>query len=453
MKGEKKSVEFTRFDCEARGEETRGAVGGARTGSLFGSAGKALHAYESFGCDLRGGVLRAGLGVEARKLPSGAGEFERVGVREILCIDDCFARGEQCWLVRYDGGAMELYTPEGVLEIEGDFSARAAAILPLEAGVSVPIVRSGQRLFRVGVSGKLVELDAVCDGPFCYFRDRLFYGKDGEVIGYSAPAEPFSFAHTADDGGEIALIDEGGEIVALAGHGDAVYALRSHSIRRLVAVGAARDFRVESVAYGGGAIEGGSVAAAGDGLWFAATDGVYRADGRKCERIAEGVLPRGAESVVGVVGAEGYFLSYRVDGQDECALVAENGAFYRMRGVRALGRVGEDMLGVCGESIVAFCVGGEPADEAEFVFNASLPLGNHAEKTVTGVTICGDGGVEVEISSERKCEKRCVQTVRGAGRVKLAVKGREFSCKMRLSGSACVRSMCVEYQEWKGVKA
>ena len=441
---ERKSVEFVRFADVASGGVA------SKNG-----AGKTLYAYECVGCDVSRGDLRIGLGMAARVLPSGVGSFARGDVREILAIDDCFFAGERAWLVRYGGGVAELYTESGAMELEGEFFGRAAAILPMAAGVNVPLVKAGQTLYKVGASGKMQALDGVFDGPFCYFHDRVFACKDGETIAYSAPAEPLNFAHSADDAGEITLLDGCGAIVALAALGDAVCAFRLRSISKLVALGAARDFCVEQVAYGGGAIFPESVVQVNDALWFAAADGVYRFDGNTCVRLADacdlfGVADAAnVTNVTAVSGVEGYYLSFVTPSGEMCVLVRENGARERFCGVRVLGRVGDETLGVCGQDLVAFCQGGEAAQE-EQLFRANLPLGD-GEKTVLGVTVQGEGCVDVEVRSERTYQRKRVEMNQGVGCAKLAVKGEMFACSLRLSPKARVRTLTIVYQAWKGV--
>ena len=332
MRSEKKSVEFTRFFVVPSVAVSAEKVGGG---------GKALLAFESVGCDVSGGGLRAGLCGSSLEMLGGV-EIAREDVMEVMGIDDCFWPGDYGWLVRYDGGNMELYMPDGMTEIEGDFCAPSVAVLPRSAGVNVPIVKKGHALYLLSGSGNLTALGVECSGPFCYFRDRVFYCKNGETIGYSAPGEPLEFGHSADDAGEITLMDEGGDIVALSGFGNALYAVRERSVSRLVAVGAARDFRLERIAYDGGDIFASSVAQVGGALWFAARDGIYRCEGEKCVRITAELALRGANDVTAYVGAEGYLLSYTKEGVDWCVVVAESGVCYEINGVRAIGKIGDE---------------------------------------------------------------------------------------------------------------
>ena len=432
----KKRKEFCRFACG--GEERKQT-----------EDGKTLVANSSFGCDLRGGKLRCGVGARRLHLPSGDIKFERADVAHVTYIPDCYEKDKDGWAVAYYDGTVQLHMPQEKLEFNGYQDVRVVAV-PTGAGVNVPVLQGKAGLVRLNRDGSIERIaETACGKAACYFRDRFFYLSAPETIRYSAPTQPFSFADSADDSGEICLVD-GGDVLRLLPMKDAIYVIKENAILRFVAVGAARDFRVETVGYGGGTIVGESVAALNGAILFVAKDGVYRFDGSKCARLTG--FPREAYGdYFGVSDGCNYYLSYATEADVNTWVLNADGEGYYLPRLRVLGEIGGEIVAIYGDEALALSGGEEDClGLGIFTFNAYLPLGNGEEKTVTGVSVYGVGDVEIEVKSERKNEKRRVAMVGGVGGARLAVKGKEFFCVLRLSPKTCVEKIAFAYQTLEG---
>lgn len=425
------------------------------SGNRAGAAG-ALTAFESRNCYVKDGVLWAGVGampaIELGGVWARLQGLNASDIVDVVWVYDWLSHGTNGWLVRTSGGETVFYGNGGTIAFDRAFVDAKAVLIPVSDGVNELAFVCRDGVYRLGLGGTAQRIDEANpdSAVACYARDRLFYLAAAETIGYSAPIEATDFTPSADDAGAVEL-GEGGEILQLIPFDGAVCVLRKQSINRLIAVGAARDFRVETVTYSGGELIGGTGAIVGNQLFFAAADGVYRFDGNTCKRATDGLPKQAIGEFVAAADGEHYYLSYRTETGREMLVIDEDGEGYFAFGIQPLGNVRGVAIGVIGQQLYAIQAGAEWIGEGETrYFNAYLPLGNGEEKTVTGVTVYGAGGVGVAIESERLARQASVTAAHGVGRVNLAVKGKEFWCRLTLGKDARIEGIAVDDQPMKG---
>ncbi len=119
----------------------------------------------------------------------------------------------------------------------------------------------------------------------CFYKHRLFLAEEQNVLLYSAPEDIMNFEQSLDGGGRISFPNAGGNIVGLKAFQEALYVFFDRGILRVEIKGNPKDFVAKSIDYGGGNIFARTICVCGESIIFMASDGAYRLDGKKVERL------------------------------------------------------------------------------------------------------------------------------------------------------------------------
>ena len=309
-------------------------------------------------------------------------------------------------------------------------------------GENAALVVSGEQgAYLVFPSGAVERLSGKRALPYAVtFHDRLFFAVAGGKIAYGDAGQLNGWTSSADGAGEIELAQEGGETVGLAVLKERLYVFRQRGIACMDARGAGRDFTVEYLPYGGGRIVGDSVCPCGRYVLFLATDGVYRFDGNRAERICEFPANDVDEFVAVGAGADGgyYYLSYGSAGgkRKTLAVNAEEKTAYTLFAVDGLTSFADRCYGVAGgELIILQRFGALPFGARRFSLTESA-FGSLKEKTAVGVRLNGKGVAAVRLCSERGAQEREISMEKGVGEGKFSLKGKRFSVEFLLQDNA-----------------
>lgn len=280
-----------------------------------------------------------------------------------------------------------------------------------------------------------------------FFHGRIFF-VDGVSIRYTAPFQFEVYEESADEGGRVELGAEGGAIVALVAVGEKLFAVRERAILEISAFGAAREFSVKTIAYGGGDIQKGSVCGVGESLVFLSSDGVYRFLDGKFVKLLSGLPSRFLESekVVASTAENKYRLAYTLQGGEEKVLVVdvEEGSAYFSFGLCGV-HGGGQTVGMHGETLYRVGFGGElPQGEECYALSKNLDFGESGEKVLRRLSFVGGGNVEVAVRSIRG-EKRAILSLKPSAVFEFALKGKEFEMEFHLGKGAFVESLEAEY--------
>lgn len=307
-KGKKKKVRITKFNAY---------LGMGNDG--FGADEGVLNAVESLNCDCADGELGTGLGIRVCtdrvgrtiQTPTGAAEVKRIypvalktesGYKETVCI--VTADGALCV---YDDG-------EGAFKEKAYVAADAVAVTAMDGELEAKTVFMGEggAVVYDSAGARFVGPEGVTNAG-CVCGNRLFMAVSPFSVAYSEPLNVENFTASIDDGGVIRFPTEFGKILSLVAVEEYVYVVYERGVSRLKTAGAAREFRLEKLAYDGGSILAGSAANFGGALTFLAEDGGYRAQGNRLERAWKKtlILPlRGGQVCDHVVSDGAYLIRY-----------------------------------------------------------------------------------------------------------------------------------------------
>ncbi|MBQ8885813.1 MAG: hypothetical protein IJY62_05555 [Clostridia bacterium] len=240
----------------------------------------------------------------------------------------------------------------------------------------------------------------------CVFHDRLFFASKGCKLRFCAPLAPTVWEADSHESGALSLSREWGEIVGLAALKERLYVFFARGIARLDARGAAKDFVLERLSYGGGEIFPCSVGEVDGRVYFLATDGVYRFDGDRAQRAFEpfGVAPKKEGQVCDYTVFEGrYFLDYTaVDGSKKRLVVdgRSGEAFFMTATPTGISGTNGRLLCFYEDTVCAFSEN-EPLPEGEkcFLKKGYTDFGIRGRKLLRSARIKGRGNVRFEVSN------------------------------------------------------
>lgn len=428
---------------------------------LFEGAGNdVLFSRDSINCDCRDGALRAGIGIRPYQTPSKGNPvaLEQASVSEVRSFrrlaEDGTAVVEQLGVTAGDGN-FYLYAEDGATVLAKlSVGTRAGAVTALS--VAEPTAA------RLIVSGELGTYVMKFDGTeqtalfedtgraICSCRNRVFVGGKGGVLYYSDPMTPWNFTESIDGAGKIRFLQDHGEIVALKRLGEDVYVFFERAILRMEVAGSAREFRLSTVPYNGCNIFGDSVGAAGEYLFFLATDGMYRTDGKTVKKICENlsIKPNRAGQVCDQAVFDGkYVLRYKETSNKMRQLVidadGESGYFSTVReglcenGGVALCRYQGMVYKVESDGLIS------TGDAARF-HTVDMDFGNRGRKTLTKLRFEGEVGMRLLVECDGHSLQRTVAFSDGVAEVELCVRGEKFSFTFELYTGAVLRKMEAE---------
>lgn len=427
---------------------------------LFGEIGReTLRGMDSMNCDLRDGVLQTGLGVLPYTLkdgskPSLAALTSRVdGLFSVDVMDSLSAAvyTEDLFLVTEDG---KLWAFGGT-----GFLGGALVGANVSAATAVDKSSGEQRTIFAGSTRSFLVFDGIIQGvalpntraAICAWNNRIFIGTKVFKVAYSAPERAFTFAsETIDDSGTLYLPSDRGDVVALRTFQGMVYIFCERGIFRLKADGAARDFQLTAIEYGGGKIFGKTVGNCGDVIFFLAEDGLYRMRGDVVKRVCKHLPIRPKESGEfcnhGVAGDDFLVRYVEVSGKRRTLVVDSEGKDgYFTSHFEGLGEHNGKTLCRYLDTVGMISPNGVlPTGGTYYFLSEKVDLGSRDRKTLTGLYFKGSGSFTCEVIADGKSYSQSLYFVNGAAVFNKALRGTEFQFRFTLSKGASIRSMTAE---------
>lgn len=417
---------------------------------------------EGINCDFSKGNISVGLGAEQLKNVRGVelvAEFsddEPASVCVYFEHEELETGASVCALLK--DGRLLFYNASGrTFSVAGEEFPKNSLLLPVyQKGVPAAIAVIGERGVRVAYpSGEItVMYEKAVSSVAAFYHGRIFF-TDGFTVRYGAPFVFDDYEEDADGAGAIELGSEGGELVALVSVGEKLFVVRQHGLAEISAVGAAREFAVKRIAYGGGEIKKGGVCAVRERLIFLASDGVYRYLQGEFTKLVSGKLEDLDEEKAIAASAAGdkYRLAYTDKNAKKKALVVdgEDGSCYLSFVLYGL-QNGSFTAGI--RSCRFFKAADKvelPSDEECYARVFKVDFGESGEKVVRKISCIGRGKVALTISSNRG-EKKGELVLTPKDSMQFALKGREFDIEISLQNGAVIERIEVEYDLIGGVK-
>ncbi len=219
------------------------------------------------------------------EFPAGIGKILRAATPgEVADVkyEDAVAVTEDLSVYRYEPNT-EVYT-----KLSGITLTCVPNIVPyLSAENDEYAVLFGGVVAGVRAGGIVKKFASACYKNFgCAAFDRLFFASDEKTVKYSGVLAPADQADSADEGGYLVLA-AGSAMRGMCAFKKHVYVFFEREIFRIDARGAARDFSVEKLAYGGGPIYENSAFDCGNKLCFTTDEGIYAFDGTAFENVTK----------------------------------------------------------------------------------------------------------------------------------------------------------------------
>ncbi len=425
--------------------------------SLQGEKGKGLLvAKSSINCDCRGGKLR--------KAPAGAPCLKEDGTLRVCNVSDVV----RIYLLKeYDatnGSYVERFAVLGktglffiqMLDTQG-FTLHMGGIAGAEA---VRVADGNKRSKIVFISGsacmfldsnyvrRAVTLENTCKtGTF--FKHRLFVGVKPAGLACNAPGNELDFTQSVHGGGLLHFPCVGGEIVSVRAFGDKLYVFFEYGILRLTIGGAIKDFKAEEVEYVGGKIYGRTVCVLNNAIFFMASDGLYRFDGKAVNRLFSDFVQLPQEETFyesGVAYLDKALLRYMtVDGYKTLAVYEDGKDCFYMDGLNALsGEDGSRCLFINESNLICqLTEDGKIGGKGEFS-GAETDFGISGRKTLTKLSFTGKGNVSMTVENGGRTFTRSLAFEEGRAEVKLSERGEKFTFYFTLSRGSEISSAVAE---------
>lgn len=300
--------------------------------------------------------------------------------------------------------------------------------------------------------GTMYKLDEPTNAAVCWFAGRVFYSK-GYNVYYSEMGNVRDFTESAYGGGYINVAGSGeGVVLQLLPYRDGILLFYERGIAMLHAKGAASDFRLERLDYCGVPIAIGSGAVCGRYALFTTEEGdVYRLDGTRFERLAAGLpLSLRADRLNTASDGERY---YRSDGERMLVMEASDGSSYFSYPVSGLTDADSAALGVQGEYLVRMStIASYPARAEPKFYSERLRLRDSKEKTITKVTVYGEGKARVSLRGDGDTTEEVLALTSAGVAFEPFVRGQEFDLQVNLTFRAKVTRIEFEFEYVGGAK-
>lgn len=440
----RENVVFNRFST---------AMGAAKA---TGSTG-VLCASESVNCDCGDGTIRSGIGLRTYKINGTiVTALGNATARKYFLADEAESLDET--------GAATLYclTESGGLYAYSTSTRKYASVADLaKNGKSVRVADEDGKIYTIfsdeggfyvktktGLERKTM---ANATTAICVCKDRAFIGVKPATVAYSNPCAPTDFTSTKEWGGRVRLAYGFGEIVALVRFQNDVLVLCERGVAKIEADGLAAEFHVEPLDYAGGEIYGDSAAVCGNAVFFLSADGVYRFDGKKFCRAAEGlrIFPNPTVKECGyAICGDRYVLQYTgVDGVKRCAAIAADGKSGYYVSVRE-GLSQCDGVSLCrsGSRVYTLSEKGELGSGEAYVFTTqATDFGVTGRKALRKLRIEGEGSVNAYVYADGGLVKNEMKYfVDGVAEIEVFARGEEFYFNLLLGGETCIRKIVAE---------
>lgn len=419
-----------------------------------------LYGACSRNCDCADGAISRGIGVSPYKTPLGAAlSVDASADTQMLfplyasdsagnSVENFFA------LYRLDGETyarryVDVQSAWNAPSVYPSETAGVYALNPDGSAVSLILNKDGCK-YQNTEGFYLSKGYRKSSGLACYCQNRVFVVTGDREITYSDPAEPTEISKAENDGGTIVRPLDGDKIVGLLSKEDCVYAFYRHNIVRIEVTGEPKSFCVRPLVYTGGEIYGKTAVVCGAWIVFLATDGIYRFDGEKAERICEwlDVKPATENQAFG----RGRYLtnaliSYK-DRQGELCTVAidpEKKSGYSVTPLPALTECNGRTFCLVGEQIMQLDEAGEaPTGASCFFETAELDFGDGERKTLKTLRLRGKGSILLRIFCDGKEKSRNLEFVGGKASFSPMLRGKKFSFRFTLEKDSRVEGMEAE---------
>ncbi len=380
----------------------------------LGSDAGVLNAVESLNCDCADGGLRAGPGIRVCtdrvgrmiQVPTGAAEVTKI-YPVVLKTENGYK--ETVSIITADGALCVYDDVEGTFKEKGYVTADAIAVTAMDGELEAKTVFMGEggAVVYDSAGARFVGPEGVSNAG-CICGNRLFMAVEPFSVAYSEALSVENFAVSIDDGGVIHFPTEFGKILSLIAVEEYVYIVYERGVSRLKSAGAAREFRLERLAYGGGSILAGSAANLGGVLVFLAEDGGYRVKGNKTERAWKKtlVLPLRGGQVCDHAVSEGKYLVRYIDENGwkrTAALDAEGeSGFYIFDAPALSGGMGNAYCCFDGEICRIVKDGELPTGSAYRFVSEKTDFGVTGRKLLKSLRFKGTGSFRVNVDDGRK---------------------------------------------------
>ncbi len=420
--------------------------------------GGALRARSVYNCDCTDGVLSQGIGAEAYTLNGGnvvlPDGLDAQFFTSIKRGDD----GEKREILGYVTRSNRAYVYDettGAFVNIGTLNGGGTCVTATDKdGAYVTLFICGVGVYRLEGNRLLQCVSLPCERAACVCAGRVFTAYDDFWLAYSSPLAPTDFAVDVHDGGRIALRHDCGKIVGLTALKNRLCVLFEYGISMIELSGSARAFVRNDIVYDGGKIFGESVQVAncgGESAYFIATDGIYRFDGVKVEKVCKNLPVQAVERYAcGSAVVAGKYLVTYINAQNRWQTVAvdlESGNGYKTFLMKGL-CTGEGK-GIFSYQNTLYRVApfGELPREEEATFTMEdTDFSMRGNKTWKGVYLQGEGSIALRVTANGKTKEQTVVMQEGSGYARLDMRGVRFAITLVLQTGATLRSMTAEVQ-------
>ncbi len=417
-----------------------------------------LKATQANNCDCRGGVLKGVLKWT---------RYRWATAKNMTCnIDDVIG----IFIVKAYDSLQYSYTERiGVVDLYGNVyvaSNDSSLFLCVATKVMFPTwdrVGEGKSI-RVAVFGDRQAIMINGDGSLtqfkglyfpssggAYYKHRLFVGVKPHTLAYSEPENIYQFAQSLHDGGTLGIPEMASDIGAIKVFRDSLYLFFPNGIMKLQDFGSPKDFKLKRIPYGGGSIFHKTVCVGNQAIYFMASDGVFRFDGVKAERIYDGFVKTpyqetGAEGVASL-GDKIYFRYLEAANKYTTLVIYEDGedAYYMndLEGL-SLGDSGKIMFKDGGNTIARLDENGGIGIEATFN-GAKTDFGVAGRKTLRKIRLKGSGSCYMEVTGERLTRFLEFYFEDGYAEASLVLQGTDFTFNITCPAGSKIENMTAEF--------
>lgn len=415
-----------------------------------------LCAMDSLNCDCTDGRIRTGIGVkryldalgdEVRfdfggyldsvyAVESISSESETQPTEHFVCVDDC---GE---VYVYDEDLDEFVSKVAI-------GVGASAVTATDLSYDTRTMFIGEDTayyFKNGTWSRAPIKNALA---VCLCKNRVFVATKPYTVIYSMTTDPWQFGESIDEDGSICLYSECGSIVGMLTFEEKVFVFLKRGIMTIDTDGAARNFKVEQLAYSGGEIFGKTAGACGNSIIFMATDGIYRLKNGSIERIGDQleIKPFDLWQVCNHAALGKDFLMRYLDssGEMKVVLIREDGTGYYISDLDGLSEFNKKPLcRVDGFISILSYDGCLPSGEEYYFTTGELDFGLRGRKHLKKLYFEGDGSFLCRVWQGESYREEELSFVNGRACMCVGECGESFSITLCLYKGAEIRKMRAE---------
>lgn len=419
-----------------------------------------LWAEDCLNCDCKGGVLRAGIGLEEfyfddMELPTNIFSANRSAeyfpwYRMLSNDSDETTIGVLLSgsMLYYFDSCLEEWVIDSYLNGSGSVGAWVS-----EDFTKSLILMGRKGIYYDSINGRIEAGISGIDCA-CVCGDRVFAVMSEYTLAYSKPRTPTDFSEEIDDGGKIYLSQKYGQIVTMKECGGRVYIFYDTGIMMLQPSGAAREFVLKELAYNGGRIYGSWMGRFDNRLVFLAENGVHILDGETIRRAYKNLnlgINLLSKISYGAILNDKCIFQYQDESANMVSVVLDSDekSFYRCSFFPCLGNYNKDTLCVLNSKVWKVTEDGamRNAESRKFI-TKPINFGYHGRKMLKRLRFWGEGTLLVWVMYEDKSKSSFVSLKNGTATVDIYAASEEYTLKISLAEGACVRGMEAEIEHW-----